>query len=62
MVNALHNITELGIRQIGIVEKVLGSLIYYRESDIRIVKVPGEMWCEIDNEDDLFRANRRFRA
>ena len=43
-------------------EKVLGSLIYYRESDIRIVKVPGEMWCEIDNEDDLFRANRRFRA
>ena len=42
-------------------EKVLGSLIYYRESDIRIVKVPEEMWCEIDNEDDLFRANRRFR-
>ncbi len=42
-------------------EKVLGSLIYYRESDIRVVKVPESMWCEIDNEDDLFRARRRFR-
>ena len=42
-------------------EKVLGSLIYLRDCDIRVVKVPADMWCEIDNEDDLLRANRRFR-
>lgn len=42
-------------------EKVLGSLIYLRDCDIKVVKVPADMWCEIDNEDDLLRANRRFR-
>ena len=41
-------------------EKVLGSLMYYHECDIRIVKVPEYMWCEIDNEDDLLRAGKKF--
>ncbi len=41
-------------------EKVLGSLMYLRECDFRIVEVPEEMWCEIDNEDDLRRARERF--
>lgn len=41
-------------------EKVLGSLIYYRECDIRVVEVPEEMWCEIDDVDDLARARQRF--
>ena len=41
-------------------EKVLGSLIYLRECDIRIVEVPEDMWCEIDDMDDLNRARARF--
>ncbi len=41
-------------------EKVLGSLIYLRECDIRIVEVPEDMWCEIDDAVDLERARRRF--
>lgn len=41
-------------------EKVLGSLMYLRECDIRIVKVPEEMWCEIDDAADLQRARSRF--
>lgn len=41
-------------------EKVLGSLLYYRECDIRIVEVPEEMWCEIDDKQDLERAINRF--
>ncbi len=41
-------------------EKVLGSLIYYHECDIRIVKVPEDMWCEIDDENDLLRARKKF--
>ena len=41
-------------------EKVLGSLIYYRECDIKIVKVSEVMWCEIDDEDDLLRAGKKF--
>ena len=41
-------------------EKVLGSLIYYRECDFRVVEVPEEMWCEIDDEYDLQRARARF--
>lgn len=41
-------------------EKVLGSLIYYREHDVRIVEVPEEYWCEIDDADDLARARERF--
>lgn len=41
-------------------EKVLGSLIYLRECDIKVVEVPEEMWCEIDDVEDLERANRHF--
>lgn len=41
-------------------EKVLGSLIYYRECDIRVVEVDEKMWCEIDDQDDWKRAQERF--
>lgn len=41
-------------------EKVLGSLMYLRECDIRIVEVPEEMWCEVDDTADLERARARF--
>ena len=41
-------------------EKVLGSLIYLQECDIRVVEVPEEMWCEVDDAEDLARAKRRF--
>lgn len=41
-------------------EKVLGSLMYLRECDMRIVEVPEEMWCEIDDADDLERAREKF--
>ncbi len=41
-------------------EKVLGSLMYYRECDFRIVEVPEDMWCEIDDAYDLKRARARF--
>ena len=41
-------------------EKVLGSLIYLRECDFRVVEVPAEMWCEIDDAGDLERARKEF--
>lgn len=41
-------------------EKVLGSLMFLREKDIRVVKVPEDMWCEIDDEIDLKRARELF--
>jgi len=41
-------------------EKVLGSLLYLRECDMRVVEVPEEMWCEVDDADDLARARARF--
>lgn len=41
-------------------EKVLGSLMYFRECDVRIVEVPEEMWCEVDDSADLARARARF--
>lgn len=41
-------------------EKVLGSLMYLRECDMRIVEVPEDMWCEVDDADDLARARARF--
>ena len=41
-------------------EKVLGSLLYLREVDTRIVEVPEDMWCEIDDADDLARAQAHF--
>lgn len=43
-------------------EKVLGSMIYLRECDIRIVEVPGSMWCEIDDAVDLAQAQKMFRT
>lgn len=43
-------------------EKVLGSLLYLRECDVRIVEVPEDMWCEIDDADDLARAQKQFEA
>ena len=41
-------------------EKVLGCLMYLRECDFRIVEVPENLWCEIDNAADLERAKVRF--
>ncbi|MBP5592293.1 phosphocholine cytidylyltransferase family protein [bacterium] len=41
-------------------EKVLGSLMYLRECDFRVVEVPEEMWCEIDDAEDLARAEKKF--
>lgn len=41
-------------------EKVLGSLIYLRECDVKVVEVPEEMWCEVDDVDDLARARVMF--
>ena len=41
-------------------EKVLGSLMYLRECDMRVVEVPEDMWCEVDDADDLARARARF--
>lgn len=41
-------------------EKVLGSMMYLRECDFRIVEVPEEMWCEIDDAEDLERARKKF--
>ncbi len=41
-------------------EKVLGLLLYLKECDIRVVEVPSDMWCEIDDVDDLQRARRLF--
>lgn len=41
-------------------EKVLGSLMYLKECDMRIVEVPEEMWCEVDDAEDLARARARF--
>lgn len=41
-------------------EKVLGGLLYYRECDARIVEVPETMWCEIDDVEDLKRAEKQF--
>ena len=41
-------------------EKVLGSLMYLRECDVRIVEVPESIWCEVDDAEDLIRARARF--
>ena len=34
--------------------------MYLRECDMRIVEVPEDMWCEIDDIKDLKRARERF--
>lgn len=41
-------------------EKVLGCLMYLRECDIHIIEVPEELWCEVDDADDLRRASNKF--
>ena len=41
-------------------EKVLGSLIYLREFDIKPVIVPDSSWCEIDTLYDLHAAEQRI--
>ena len=41
-------------------EKVLGSMMYLKENDFRVVKVPESMWCEIDDAADLERAKKKF--
>ena len=40
--------------------EVLGSMLYLKEIDARIVEVPEDTWCEIDDADDLARARSRF--
>lgn len=42
-------------------EKVLGSLLYYQECDIQVVEVSEDMWCEIDDINDLERARNHFK-
>jgi NDP-sugar pyrophosphorylase family protein len=41
-------------------ELVLGSLIYYGNDDIRAIYVDESEWCEIDDTDDLKKANLLF--
>ncbi len=41
-------------------ELVLGSLIYYGNSDIRIVEIDEKCWAEIDDLEDLKRAEDKF--
>jgi choline kinase len=42
-------------------ELVLGSLIYYGNSDIRVVMIEEDAWAEIDNAEDLARAEKKFK-
>lgn len=42
-------------------ELVLGSLIYYGNSDIRIVNISSDSWAEIDDVQDLERASILFK-
>lgn len=41
-------------------ELVLGILIYLRNDDFQIVPIDESKWCEIDDRDDLKRANIQF--
>lgn len=41
-------------------ELVLGSLIYWGNDDIRVIRVTGDNWCEIDTIEDLGMANKKF--
>jgi NDP-sugar pyrophosphorylase family protein len=43
-------------------ELVLGSLIYYGNDDIRAIYVDESEWCEIDDTDDLKKANLLFKT
>ncbi len=42
-------------------ELVLGSLIYYGNSDIRVVVIDEDAWAEIDDVEDLARAEKKFK-
>lgn len=42
-------------------EMVLGSLIYFGNSDIRMINVDENQWCEIDDAKDLERAQLKFK-
>lgn len=42
-------------------ELVLGSLIYYGNDDVRFIEVPATEWAEIDDIEDLKRAEVKFR-
>jgi choline kinase len=41
-------------------EVVLGSLIYFGDSDIRVINIPTQWWCEIDDVNDLKIAIKKF--
>jgi NDP-sugar pyrophosphorylase family protein len=41
-------------------ELILGSLIYYGHSNIKVICIEPDEWCEIDNFDDLQRAEEMF--
>lgn len=41
-------------------EVVLGALIFYGDSEIRSIEVDEKKWAEIDNLEDLKRAEQRF--
>lgn len=43
-------------------ELVLGSLIYYGNSDIRVVEISEDCWAEVDDIDDLRRAEEKFKG
>lgn len=51
----VHNVSENSYY-----EKVLGSLIYYRENEIYTVEIEESKWCEIDDLEDLERARKHF--
>lgn len=41
-------------------EEILASLMALRAFDVRVVEVPADVWCEIDDAEDLARARARF--
>lgn len=43
-------------------ELVLGILIYLSEPEVHAVIVASDQWCEIDDADDLHRAQERFSS
>ena len=42
-------------------EKVLGSMLFLRENVFDLVVIDENLWCEIDDENDLQIANRKFK-
>lgn len=43
-------------------ELVLGSLIYYGNSDIRVIEAEEDCWSEIDDIEDLERTEEKFKG